>query len=150
MKAASLIKLKVIAIPPDLSLRAAHALMKKHAVRHLPVVSEGKLAGILSDRDILLSIGKNSRGRFVYPDMSAGEVMTLAPISAGRDTPASELARVMMTKKIDALPILSTRNELVGLVTSSDLLALVAESTDEPLPRLAYEIRRVGVGGARA
>ena len=149
MEASMLMTLEVTTIPPELSLEQAHQLMIKLGARHLPVVSGGKLAGIVSDRDILLKIGQEKDGRFVYPDQTVGEVMTLAPISAGVNASVAELAKVMIGKKIDALPIVTRENELIGLVTSSDLLALVSALPTERQPMLSFQVRRVGPG-ARA
>ena len=39
------------------SLSDAHAVMREHAIRHLPVIDDGKLVGIVSDRDLRLSVG---------------------------------------------------------------------------------------------
>jgi len=144
MEASMLMTLEITTIPPELPLEQAHKLMLKLGARHLPVVAGGKLAGIVSDRDILLKIGQEKDGSFVYPVQTVGEVMALAPISAGVNASVAELAKVMISRKIDAVPIVTRDNELIGLVTSSDLLTLVSVLPSGSQPTLSFQVRRVG------
>jgi acetoin utilization protein AcuB len=149
MHATDLMTIEVVTIPPDLSLEAAHQLMLRRSIRHLPVVQGQKLVGLLSDRDVLLAVGRQ-KDRFVYPPKSAGEAMSLAPYAATRDTPLAELARTMVRGHFDALPIVNGET-LVGLVTSTDLLsALALLAGHGPEPKLSFEIRRSSELAARA
>ena len=142
MDAQRIMSLEVVTVPPELSLQAAHQLMLDRGLRHLPVVAGQKLAGILSDRDLLLAIG-GSQGAFIYPPSSVGEVMSLAPVSAAPDASIAELARTMMDAKIDALPIINSRDVLLGLVTSTDLMRILSRwLPQEPQPTLSFQIRR--------
>ncbi len=150
MKASKVMRLEVTTIPPEMPIDRAHGLMLKLGVRHLPVVSEHALAGIVSDRDILLASTRDKDGRFVYPPSTVGEVMSLSPEVAGADVPVAELARKMVEGKIDALPIVSKENALLGLVTSTDLLLLLTEMPEEAQPTLSYHLRRVDSLRARA
>lgn len=149
MEASQLMTLEVTTIYPEFSLAQAHALMLKLGARHLPVVSGGKLAGILSDRDVLAKIGQQPDGTWVYPDLTAGQAMSLCPFSAGLNASVAEVASVMVTRKIDAVPIVSRENEIVGLVTSTDLLKVVAAMPGDQQPMLSFQLRRVEPG-ARA
>jgi acetoin utilization protein AcuB len=152
MKASKIMTLEVVAVPADLSIEKTHQLMRRLEVRHLPVVSEGRLAGIVSDRDLFLVMGKEQAGAeaFIYPPHSVGQVMSLAPISAGPDVPVSRLARMMLEAKIDSLPIVSAKQELIGLVTSSDLIRVLALLPDEVQPTFSYHLHRVDDLYARA
>ena len=126
MKASGIMTVQVTCITPDTSLRHAQQLMKRLSVRHLPVVSHGVLCGIISDRD-LLAHGTLEDGVLVLPELSSVHVMTLHPITCRAETPVSQLAALMLEHRIDSLPIVNSLNELVGLVTSSDLLSLLRE-----------------------
>ncbi len=143
MDANNLMRVEVVTVPPELSLEAAHRLMLEHGVRHLPVVAGAKLAGILSDRDVLLAIGHGRDGGFVYPPKTVGEVMSLAPVSGGPGSPVAELAQAMVDAKIDAIPIVTAQGALVGLVTSTDLMRLLSLLPREAQPSIAFQIRRV-------
>jgi len=144
MTVEKLMRLEVVTVPPDLPLEAAHKLMLRRGLRHLPVVSGKRLAGIVSDRDVLLASGRLKNGTFVYPNLSVGEVMALSPISAEPTTPLTEIAKTMVQRKIDCVPIIVGRNELVGLITSTDLLLLLTELPLDSQPALSFEIRRAG------
>lgn len=150
MKARKVMRLEVTTVSPDLPVEQAHKLMLKLGVRHLPVVSEHKLAGILSDRDVLLACSRTSGGSFQYPPVSAGEVMSLSPEVAGPDVHVAQLARKMVEGKIDAIPIVSRDDELLGLVTSTDLMLLLTEMPEETEPMLSYQLRRVNTLPVRA
>jgi acetoin utilization protein AcuB len=150
MNADKLMRVEVTTVPPDLSLKAAHALMVRLSVRHLPVVSGQRLAGIVSDRDVLLAAGRGKDGAFTYPDISVGEVMSLSPISAGPESSVQDLAKTMVEAKIDALPIVSPQNELMGLVTSTDLILLLTRLPSDKQPQLSFSIRRASDLQARA
>ena len=126
MKASRIMTVQVTCITPDTSLRQAQQLMRKLRVRHLPVVSHGVLCGILSDRD-LLARGTLEDGVLVVPNLPTVQAMTLQPITCRPGAPVSQLAALMLEHRIDSLPIVNSLNELVGLVTSSDLIALLRE-----------------------
>ncbi|MDP1827668.1 MAG: CBS domain-containing protein [Archangium sp.] len=142
--------LEIVTVPPELSLEAAHRIMLERSLRHLPVVSGQKLAGILSDRDLLLVIGRGRDGAFVYPKQTVGEVMSLSPISAGPSTSVAELAKAMLDAKIDAIPILTAQDVLIGLVTSTDLMKVLALLPKYPQPTIAFQVRRAADLHARA
>lgn len=142
MKAHKVMKLEVTTVPPEMPIEHAHKLMLELGVRHLPVVSAHKLAGIVSDRDILLACTRG-KDALVYPRSAVGEVMALAPEVAGPDISVARLARTMVESKIDALPIVSKDNDLLGLVTSTDLLLLLTALPEETQPKLSYQLRRV-------
>lgn len=127
MKASRVMTVNVTCIAPETPLPRAQALMKSLRVRHLPVVTQGVLCGILSDRDLLVRGVRAAEGSLVVPDVPCGNVMTMHPLTCRAGTPVSTLAALMLDNRIDSLPIVNSRNELVGLVTSSDLLELLRE-----------------------
>jgi acetoin utilization protein AcuB len=112
-------------IAPEVSLRVAWAAMKRHHFRHFPVVANGRIRGILSDRDVLL------RAQLVndvveVPKLTVADAMTWDPVCCSPDTTVDLLAQLMIERKFDALPIVEPETrKLVGLVTSSDLMALL-------------------------
>jgi acetoin utilization protein AcuB len=128
MEAVDLMTVAVTAVSPQLSIAEAHGLLLKLTARHLPVVEGKRWVGILSDRDVLLRVGHDGDG-FVYPKLQVRDVMTPSPITAGKHTPVAQLASLMLEHKIDAVPIVARENELLGLVTSSDLLKRVADAS---------------------
>ncbi|HXX67971.1 MAG TPA: CBS domain-containing protein [Polyangiaceae bacterium] len=131
---------EVTVVPPGLSLIAAHAVMKRKRIRHLPVVQAGALLGILSDRDVLVRATQRKDGSLDVPDDPVAVAMAPAPIVCEPTTSVAELARIMTEQKIDAIPVMNG-SRMVGLVTSTDLLLLlVGRHEARPLP---FEFRVV-------
>lgn len=139
MKARQVMTRDVQCVLPGTSLAEAWRVMHEHGLRHLPVVLEGKLVGMLSDRDFLGFVDKAADGSLVFSDVAVGKVMSTEPIVAKHGAPVSELARTMISNGIDSLPVVLDGGMLVGLVTSTDLLVLLLE-VREPLP-VTYRIR---------
>ena len=108
----------MITIGTDATLHVADAKMKLADVRHLPVVDEdGRLAGILSDRDVIAGLGETN-GRWVpVTEVMSKDVVSVRPI-----TRAYEAAAMMLDRKIGALPIVDDDGRLSGIVTETDFL----------------------------
>lgn len=135
MQARETMTRRVFVAPPELSLADGWAILERHRIRHLPIVSSGVLLGIVSDRDLLLHATPDERG-LAFGDLRLGEAMTPAPITCGPSTPITELVRAMTERKIDAVPVVDDLDRLVGLVTSTDLLLLLLEREEarDPIP----------------
>ena len=145
MKASSAMTRDVVTIEPNQSLKDAHEFMLEWGIRHLPVVKGKTLVGILSDRDILLASGRDTIG-IVVPAIAVSEVMTSMPMTCDISADVSTIARRMLDHKIDCLPIIS-EGDLVGLVTSSDLMELLIEREQTYEHRVIpfkYRIHRAG------
>jgi acetoin utilization protein AcuB len=124
---------RVIVVPPSLSVTNAWRLLAEKHIRHLPVVSSGKLVGILSDRDLLRLAHTTPSGELAFVDRSVSDIMTLDPIHCAPSDSIGSVCRVMIDKKIDSLPVVSN-GRLVGLVTSTDLLELLIHRDEERVP----------------
>jgi len=116
-------------------------VMKLGRIRHMPVLEEGKLVGIVSERDLLaaslskaLDFEKSERRTFLKA-VDVSEVMTGDVISAAPDTPVREAARLMVRQRIGCLPVVEDGRP-VGLITETDLL------------RAAYPVSDTNGGGA--
>jgi acetoin utilization protein AcuB len=142
MRASTTMTRDVTVVLPELSLRAAWAIMQREHIRHLPVVRGGLLLGILSDRDVLLHATPGEGYEPVVPDTLVGEAMTPAPMVCEASTPVTELVKTMIDRKVDAVPVMSAGDKLIGLVTTTDLLALLLTSDEARPPRpLPFEFR---------
>jgi acetoin utilization protein AcuB len=134
MRAYSAMTRDVDVVSPAVSVRGAEKIMERRHVRHLPVVSGGRLVGILSDRDVLRSMSKE-------PDRTCGEAMTPAPITCSPSAQVARVAELMLTYKIDSVPVVDDTGALVGLVTSTDLLSLLVERDQAQVLPFDYRLR---------
>ena len=130
----------VVVVPPETPLQLAWAIMRGRGIRHLPVVKAGALVGILSDRDILLRARAAERGGIEIPLESVATAMTTAVETCTADAAVGELAARMIALKIDAIPVVGAQGQLIGLVTSTDLLRLLCERS-QPSQRLPFAYR---------
>lgn len=126
MTAAQLMTLEVRCVDEDTPIDVAWALMQMLRVRHLPVVEGKELVGMLSDRDLLQRATRGIDGKLHFPELCAAEAMTFHPVHAAPETTTRDLAKMMLEHHIDAVPVVSPAGALLGLVTSADLLQLVA------------------------
>ena len=100
------------------SVSAASQRMTALGVRHLPVVDDKGLVGVLSDRDIQLVTGVAK----VAPDqVRVGDVMEPNPITATPDTPLAEVVRGMAESKMSSA-IVKNDSGIQGILTTSDLM----------------------------
>ncbi|MCA2981299.1 MAG: CBS domain-containing protein [Myxococcaceae bacterium] len=144
MRASRVMTRNVTCIAPDVSLDRAWSLMGRLAVRHLPVVFAGRLVGVVSDRDLLRRGIVVEGGALAFPPLAVGEAMTPHPVSCQASVTVATVASLMLEHRIDSVPIVTARDELVGLVTSTDLLELLTapERESAPLP-FTFELETV-------
>lgn len=104
--------------------KSAHEIMRTNRIRHLPVISRGRLVGIVTDRDLRSTLAWGEPGTphpFRVRELMTAKVMTVSP-----ETRVERAARLMIEKKIGALPVLK-RAALVGIITTTDLLRALVE-----------------------
>ena len=122
----------VITIPPEMPVVDALNLMKRERIRRTPVIREGKLVGIVSDKDLLnaspspatsLSVWEMN---YLLTKITVKEVMTKKVLTVTEDTPIEEAARIMADNKIGGLPVVRDEN-VVGIITETDLFKIFLE-----------------------
>ncbi len=127
----------VVTVEADQTLAEAYRLMRENDIRHLPVTRAGRLAGIVSDRDLRFATSALHPTPFSDDALVEG-VMMREPHTAAPGDPVEEAAREMHRFKIGCLPVLDA-GRLAGMVTVTDLLAALVRLTgaDTPGGRLA-------------
>ena len=121
---------EVVTLSAREKLDLTQDLMSLGRVRHLPVVDDDqRVVGIVSDRDLLaaamtdvLDFEAVSRRTFLR-SIEVAEVMTKDVVSVMPDTSIGEVARILVERKIGAVPVVDAGGELLGLVTETDLIA---------------------------
>lgn len=113
-------------------------------IHHVPVVREGRLVGVLSDRDILIH-AREHRGQLNVPDLPVSKVMTTKVVSVRPDTSISVAADLMLEHRVHCLPVTSDDGTLEGIITSTDLIRLLRDRmwrAEEPIG-LRFEMPRL-------
>ena len=112
---------------PDNSMEEAVHLEMRRKIRHIPILDNGKLVGILTDRDLkrampsLLTGTDRDVHERVLKTTHVSQIMTRSPTTVGPDSPLRDAVRVLVEKKFGALPVVEG-GRLVGIITETDLL----------------------------
>ena len=126
MKVKDWMSKKPVTVSPDTKVRAAFATMKKNGFRHLPVVRNGKLVGIVTDRDLrrpeIADIFQEWHDFYrLDEDFEVEDVMTVRVLTVKPETDLVTAASMLAEKKIDALPVVQD-GKLAGIITTFDML----------------------------
>ena len=153
MKVSDVMTKRIISVSPGTSVFVAIRLMLKHHISGLPVIdNHGKLAGILTEGD-LLRRGEieTERRRSVWLDalfgpadgaagyvhshgLAVNEVMTREPITVTENTRLDEVVRLMENRKVKRLPVLRD-GKAIGIVSRANLMrALLSIHRTAPQP----------------
>ena len=111
-------------IRKDATMAQAHALMREHRIRHLPVLEARKLVGIVTERDLHLIE--------TLPDSdpaatSVEEAMTVDVYAVGADEPVAGIVETMAVNKYGSAVVLDRQGAIEGIFTTVDALQVLAD-----------------------
>ena len=129
----------MVVVGPDDTVADALDLSRAKGIRHLPVLRDGWLVGVLSDRDLLPVAGRESASKRV------GELMTRDFVAVEPGTPLSAAAECMVENGFHSLPVL-VQGALRGIVTSADVLAALCAIDEQALASAWSGEARLGAG----
>ncbi len=122
----------VISVAPETSIHDALAMFKKEHIRRAPVMKNGKMVGIISERDLLnaspspvtsLSVWEMN---YLLSKVTVNQVMSKKVKTLDYDTPIEEAARMMADSKIGGMPIMRS-GKVIGVITETDLFKIFLE-----------------------
>jgi acetoin utilization protein AcuB len=115
-------------VPPDANLHDVLIKMNRQGYRHLPVVENGRLVGIVTDRDVRLAVNSpvvEEDADFTRQEALEGvqvfDCMTPDPQCVTADMPAYEAADLLSLNKFGAMPVVDD-GKLVGMISTIDFL----------------------------
>ncbi len=126
-----------LTIGSDTPVPAAIALMRQHDIRHLPVVESGRLVGMISRGDlreasITASINADQYElHFLLSKLTVSKLMSRRVYTVTPDAFIVHAAELMTENKIAGLPVVDERGGVVGIITESDLLRMLAAKLRE-------------------
>ncbi len=129
-----------ITIPPETPLFEAYKIMQEKNIRHLPVLENGKLIGIVTDRDLRLATSQLAEKPF-KPEDIVKKIMSSPVQTTAPSDPIEIATKIMRELKISSLPVLENE-KLVGIITGADLLDAMLKLTGvhRPSGRLDVEL----------
>jgi CBS domain-containing protein len=128
MKVKDIMVKEVATLDVNDELSLANDIMRLGRIRHLPVVDNTRLVGIVSERDLFRSSLAQALGygtqdtRDLMKTVRLKDIMVTGVITIPPDTEVCEATKIMIEEKIGCLPVVED-NRLVGLITETDILA---------------------------
>lgn len=118
------------------ALSTAESLFKKNHIRHLPVVEQEHIVGMLSYTDLLrisFADAVDEDGEeietTVYDMFSLEQVMTKKVVSVGPETTIEQVGNIFLTHEFHALPVVED-DSLIGIVTTTDVIRYFLKEED--------------------
>ena len=123
-------------IKPDATVYQAIELMAEKNIGAVPVVEEGELLGILSEREYTRNVilkGKSSRNALVR------EIMAVGLVTVGPETSVAECMRLVTDKRVRHLPVVKD-GELIGILSIGDLVKWIMSAQTAAIEQLTKYI----------
>jgi acetoin utilization protein AcuB len=143
----------LVTLSPEASVAEALTLCRKRRIRHIPILEEGRLVGIVSDRDLRdasPTLGDPERAR-ILQELRVADVMSREVITVDPQDSIENAAQQMYELKIESLPVVSegavadagstvAEEEVLGIVTSSDVMRALVTLAGLPEPGCRIEV----------
>jgi len=113
-----LMSAKVKTLTPTSTVEEAVAIFTAGQFRHLPVTHDGRLVGIVSDRDVLRAIASDAEAS----SASVAQIMTADPAVVSPGSSLGDALREILRHRINCLPVVDGDGQLKGILTTTDLL----------------------------
>ncbi len=116
-----------VIISEDTSMIKAIHIMKERRFRRLPVVTSGRLVGMVTDRDLKEAAPSKATTLDVHElyyllaELQVKEIMSHSPISVSQDDTVEHAAQIMLDHTISGLPVVDAHDQVVGIITQSDV-----------------------------
>ncbi|HVM20917.1 MAG TPA: CBS domain-containing protein [Egibacteraceae bacterium] len=104
---------------PAVTAADAGHVMQTYGIRHLPVILNGRVVGMLSDRDV----------RSAHPGATVGRVMSSPAHVVAPDDSVEAAARLLLSRRISSLPVVDVDGQIVGMITTTDCLLASLSAT---------------------
>lgn len=139
----------VVTVHPGDYLVDVRKSMQDQGVRHIPVVDGGRLVGIVSLNTIRDAAPSKATDlsiheiHYLLAKMKIREVMKKDVVTCGPDDHVEDIAKIMQTRRIGAVPVVD-KGQLVGILTNDDMFRILMKmlGMDTPGKRITLEMER--------
>jgi len=124
-----------IILDENASIMKAVQIMKEHNIHRIPVVRQGKLVGIVTDRDIREATPSKATALDVHElyyllsEIKIKDIMTPDPITIHPDETVEFAAVIMLENRISGLPVVNDEGHVVGVITQTDIFKVLINIT---------------------
>jgi acetoin utilization protein AcuB len=125
----------VITIDADDSMQHAIKLLKEHKINLLPVMKKGKLAGVITDRDLKKSSPSEATTLdmhellYLISKIKVQDIMSKKLYTVPEDYTVEETAELLLEKRISGVPVLDENGKPIGVITKNDIFRLLISLT---------------------
>jgi acetoin utilization protein AcuB len=122
----------IIPVSPNMPIPEVLDLMRREHIRRAPVMRDGKLVGMVTERDLLHASASSATTlsiwelNYLLNKITVAQVMSKEVLSVTEHTPIEEAARIMADNKIGGLPVLRG-DHVVGIITETNLFKIFLE-----------------------
>jgi CBS domain-containing protein len=140
---------RVVAVRRDATFKDMAAMLRRSRISAFPVVDDARrVIGVVSEADLLVKEAVQADGTSVLAALrhlreedkaagiTAGDLMTSPAVTIGPDAPVAEAARLMYDRRVKRLPVVSSGDLLLGIVSRVDVLSVF----DRPDERIHREV----------
>ena len=132
---------KVVTVAPKDTIAQLEDGMQRFRLRHMPVVDDGKLVGLVTMRDVLHALSTNlsaqeEQRNLIIRAQPVSRIMQRDLVTVGPDEPLLGAAHTMWDRKLGCLLVTEGTDTLVGIVTEADFIRVVIKllTGGEPPP----------------
>lgn len=124
-----------IVMDENTSIMKATQLMKEHKIHRIPIVKNGRLVGIVSDRDIKEAAPSKATSLDVHElyyllsEIKVKDIMTKDPITLRPNDSVERAAVIMLENTISGLPVVDDEGKVVGMITQTDIFKVMISIT---------------------
>ncbi len=121
----------VISVDVNDSMQDAARLIRKHKIKRLPVMENGKLVGIVTDRDLKRASASDVTTLeihellFLISEIKISDIMTKNPITIPLDYTIDEAAQILLEHKLSGAPVVDDDGQVAGIITQTDIFRVL-------------------------
>jgi len=126
---------KVIIIDPDDTMLTAVNLLREHNIRTMPVVKDGKLMGVVTDRDLKRASASDASTleihelMYLISKIKVRDIMSNTVVTVPEDFTIEETAEVLLENRISGVPVVDKEGTVTGVITQADIFRALISIT---------------------